>query len=56
MPLTLARDCACPRGAWPAFGNDAITFVGIPFDPVLPTERGHPKAVDENNRGDIHSE
>ena len=25
-------------------------------DPVLPTERGHPKAVDENNRGDVHCE
>src|SRR5262245_9959111 len=26
------------------------------FDPVFPTERGHPKTVDENNRGDLHCE
>jgi hypothetical protein len=23
---------------------------------VLPTEGGHPQAVDENNRGDVHCE
>ena len=40
--------------AGPVRGNDAITFVRVVFDPVLPTERGHPQAVDENNRGDVH--
>jgi hypothetical protein len=40
--------------AGPASGDDAITFVRVVSDPLLPTERGHPQAVDENNRGDIH--
>ena len=33
-----------------------ITFVRVMFDPVLPTERGHPKASDEDDRGDVHRE
>src|SRR6266700_7091112 len=42
--------------AGPVRGNDAITFVGVVFDPVFPTERGHPKAWDENDSGDVHCE
>src|SRR6266550_9358382 len=42
--------------AGPVRGNNAITFVGVVFDPVLPTERGHPQAWDENDRGDVHCE
>jgi len=33
--------------AGPIRGNDAITFVRVVFDPVLPAERCHPEAVDE---------
>src|SRR4051794_15831095 len=40
----------------PVRGYDRITFVGVAFDPVVPTERGHPKAVDENDGGDVHRE
>src|SRR5438132_12452877 len=40
----------------PASGDDAIAFVRIMFNPVLPAERCHPEAVDENNRGDVHCE
>ena len=42
--------------AGPVRGYHAITFLAIVFDPMLPTERGHPKAGDENNRGDVHCE
>src|SRR5882757_7757594 len=42
--------------ARPASGDDAIAFVRIMFDPVLPTERRHPKAWDENDSGDVHCE
>src|SRR5437773_4086834 len=42
--------------AGPVRGNHAITFLAVVFDPKLPTERGHPKAVDKNDRGDVHSE
>jgi hypothetical protein len=26
------------------------------FDPLFPTERRHPKAMDENDRSDVHCE
>src|SRR5947207_11729250 len=42
--------------ARPASGDDAITFVGVIFNPVLPTEGGHPKAGNKNDRGDVHCE
>src|SRR5882757_8864269 len=42
--------------AGPVGGNHTITFVGVLFDPVLPTERGHPKAWDENDSGNVHCE
>src|SRR6266480_4222560 len=42
--------------ARPASGDDAIAFVRVMFDPVLPTEGGHPKAGNKNNRGDVHCE
>ena len=42
--------------AGPVRGNDPITFVRVMPDPVFPTERGHPQARDENNRGDVHCE
>src|SRR6266849_2622049 len=42
--------------AGPVRGNDAIAFLRVVLDPMLPTERGHPKAGDENNRGDVHRE
>src|SRR5207244_13152000 len=42
--------------AGPVRGNDAITSLAVVFDPMLPTERRHPKAGDKNNRGDVHRE
>src|SRR5262245_59489667 len=40
--------------ARPVCSKYAITFIRVVLDPVLPTERGHPKAGNENNRGDVH--
>src|SRR2546430_13557385 len=40
--------------AGPASGDDAITFVRVMFNPVLPTEGGHPKAGNKNDGGDVH--
>src|SRR5713101_3890847 len=40
----------------PVGGDHTVTFFRVMFDPVLPTERRHPKAGDENNRGDVHRE
>src|SRR5439155_805989 len=42
--------------ARPASGDDAITFVRVMFNPVLPAKRCHPEAGDENDGGDVHCE
>src|SRR5205807_8792371 len=42
--------------AGPASGDDAIAFVRVVFDPVLPAERCHPEAGDEDDGGDVHCE
>src|SRR5690348_742543 len=42
--------------AGPASSDDEVAFIRVMFDPALPTERGHPKAVDENNGGNVHRE
>src|SRR5437762_13895574 len=42
--------------AGPASGDDAIAFVRVMFNPVLPTERCHPEAGDEDDGGDVHCE
>src|SRR5437016_6054037 len=42
--------------AGPASGDDAITFVRVTFNPVLPTEGGHPKTGNKNDRRDVHCE
>jgi len=33
-----------------------ITFVPVMSGPVFPTERGHPKPIDKDDRGDVHRE
>src|SRR5204862_5402131 len=40
--------------AGPASADDAIAFVRVVFDPVLPAKRCHPEAGDENDGGDVH--
>src|SRR5216110_2865824 len=40
--------------ARPASGDDAIAFVRVMFNPVLPAERCHPEAGDEDDGGDVH--
>src|SRR5207249_5206341 len=42
--------------ARPASGDDAIAFVRVVFNPVLPAERCHPEAGDEDDGGDVHCE
>src|SRR5438128_2537253 len=42
--------------ARPASGDDAIAFVRVMFNPVLPAERCHPKAGNKNDRRDVHCE
>src|SRR5437016_6740975 len=42
--------------ARPASGDDAIAFIRVMFDPVLPAERCHPKAGNKNDRRDVHCE
>src|SRR5213593_4828892 len=40
--------------AGPASGDDAIAFVRVMFNPVLPAKRCHPEAGNENDGGDVH--
>src|SRR5437870_8870360 len=40
----------------PVRGNDTITLVSVMLDPELPTECTDPKAIDKNNRGDVHGD
>src|SRR5206468_8824145 len=42
--------------AGPASGDDAIAFIRVMFNPVLPAERCHPKAGNKNDRRDVHCE
>src|SRR6266487_843983 len=42
--------------AGPASGDDAIAFIRVMFNPVLPTEGGHPNAGNKNDRRDVHCE
>src|SRR5206468_11762219 len=51
---TQLLDIAFPAG--PVRGDDTITLVSVMLDPELPTERTDPKAIDKNNRGDVHGE
>src|SRR4029453_12492038 len=42
--------------AGPASGDDAIAFVRVVFNPVLPAERCHPEPGDEDDGRDVHCE